>query len=84
MIEKRKSYTNLEPQFKRPMIVSVLGCEKRYVCEDKEKVKQYFILEFHATPQRFGIETTPPHQISYVTIEELLEIENIGRVLYKN
>lgn len=42
LIERRRSYTNLEPQFKRPLVLRVLGCEKRFLSADK--VACFFII----------------------------------------
>lgn len=42
LIERRRSYTNLEPQFKRPLVLRVLGCEKRFLSGDK--VASFFII----------------------------------------
>lgn len=50
VIQRRRSFTNLQPQFKRPMIAKVLGCEKRFLSADKDKIMNFFIIQFFATP----------------------------------
>lgn len=80
LLERRRSYTNLEPQFKRPMLLRVLGCEKRHLSPDK--TSSHFIIEFVATPPK--LDGPPaPRQLAYVTLETLLQIELLGKTFYK-
>jgi hypothetical protein len=81
LAERRRSFTNLEPQFKRPLVIRVLGCEKRHFSADK--AASFFVIEFEATPPRIG-GPPPPRQVSYVRWETLLQIEALGRVFYKD
>jgi hypothetical protein len=80
LVERRRSYTNLEPQFKRPLVIRVLGCEKRHFSEDK--AASFFVIELEATPPKVG-GPPPPRQYSYVRLETLLQIESLGKTFYK-
>jgi hypothetical protein len=70
-LERKFSFTNLDPQLVRPINVEVLGMETRSFGEDN--IRYFYIIEFH--PSRANSRKNySPHHISFLEEETLLEL----------
>ena len=61
------------------MLVRVIGNEKRILSADRSET--YFVLQFSPTPAKMDSPPSPC-QLSLVTFEALLKLENMGKLLY--